>query len=69
MKRRRDSEAPDLFARMGADGHAGNATGSACAVRPPYHDDASAGDVSLISSPLVDETKEWLSSRALTLGN
>ncbi|MBO7207419.1 MAG: DUF2397 family protein, partial [Kiritimatiellae bacterium] len=25
--------------------------------------------VALISSPLVDETKEWLSKRALTLGN
>ena len=69
MKRRRDSEAPDLFAGMDAVGHAGSATGSACAVRPPYHDDASAGDVSLTSSPLVDETKEWLSARALTLGN
>ena len=30
---------------------------------------ASVGDVSLISSPLVDATKEWLSARALTLGN
>ena len=49
MKRRRDSEGPDLFARMGADG---------------------GGAPSLpISSPLVEETKEWLSSRALTLGN
>lgn len=69
MKRRRDSEAPDLFAGMDAVGHAGSATGSACAVRPPYRDDASVGDVSLISSPLVGQTKEWLSARALTLGN
>ena len=31
--------------------------------------DGSVGDVSLISSPLVEETKGWLSERALTLGN
>ena len=49
MKRRRDSEGPDLFARMDSDG---------------------GGTPSLpMSSPLVEETKEWLSSRALTLGN
>ena len=69
MKRRRDSEASDLFAGMDAVGHAGSATGSAVAGRPPYRDDAPVGDVSLIRSPLVDETKEWLSARALTLGN
>ena len=69
MKRRRDSEAPDLFAGMDAVGHAGSATGSACAARPPYHDEESVGEVSLIRSPLVDQTKEWLSARALTLGN
>ena len=69
MKRRRDSEASDLFAGMDAVGHAGSATGSAVAGRPPYRDDASVGDVSLISSPLVGQTKEWLSARALTLGN
>ena len=84
MKRGRSGETLDLFARMGADGRAGSATGSACAyppsgtsreagslrgARPPCHDDSSAGDVSPILSPLVDETKEWLSARALTLGN
>ena len=31
--------------------------------------DGSGGDASLISSPLVEETKDWLSARALTLGN
>ncbi|MBR4616888.1 MAG: DUF2397 family protein, partial [Kiritimatiellae bacterium] len=31
--------------------------------------DGSVGDVSLIRSPLVEETKDWLSARALTLGN
>ena len=69
MKRRRDSEAPDLFAGMDAVGHAGSATGSACAARPPHHDEESVGEVSLIRSPLVDQTKEWRSARALTLGN
>ena len=56
-----------MFAEV--DGHAGSAAGSACAARPPYRDDAPVGDVSLVRSPLVDETKEWLSARALTLGN
>ena len=31
--------------------------------------DGSGGDGVLIRSPLVDETKDWLSARALTLGN
>ncbi|MBP5510314.1 MAG: hypothetical protein J6Z49_05300 [Kiritimatiellae bacterium] len=69
MKRRRDSEGPDLFVGMDADGHAERVTLPAVAPRPPYRDGFSVGDVSLISSPLVDETKEWLSARALTLGN
>ena len=67
MRRRIERQAADLFAEV--DGHAGSAAGSACAARPPYHDDESVGAVSLISSQLVDETKEWLSARALTLGN
>ena len=67
MRRRIERQAADLFAEV--DGHAGSAAGRACAARPPYRDDASVGDVSLIRSPLVDETKEWLSARALTLGN
>ena len=75
MKRRRDSEGPDLFARMGADG--GGTPSLPNAVRgrvavPPATADVPDGDgtPSLpISSPLVEETKEWLSSRALTLGN
>ena len=31
--------------------------------------DGSVGEVSLIRSPMVEETKDWLSVRALTLGN
>lgn len=31
--------------------------------------DVSGGEGALISSPLVEETKDWLSARALTLGN
>ena len=62
-----EKQAADLFAEV--DGHAGRVTLPAVAGRPPYRDDASVGDVSLISSPLVGQTKEWLSSRALTLGN
>ena len=62
-----EKQAADLFAEV--DGHAGRVTLPAVAGRPPYRDDASVGAVSLISSPLVDETKEWLSARALTLGN
>lgn len=31
--------------------------------------DGSVGEVSLIRSPLVEETKDWLSARALTLGS
>lgn len=56
-----------MFAEV--DGHGGRVTLLAVAGRPPYRDDASVGDVSLISSPLVGQTKEWLSARALTLGN
>ena len=67
MRRRVERQAADLFAE--ADGHAGRVTLPAVAGRPPYRDDASVGDVSLISSPLVEETKDWLSARALTLGN
>ena len=67
MRRRHESSAADLFAEV--DGHAGRVTLPAVAARPPYHDDESVGAVSLISSQLVDETKEWLSARALTLGN
>ena len=67
MRRRIERQAADLFAEV--DGHAGRVTLPAVAGRPPYRDDASVGDVSLIRSPLVDETKEWLSARALTLGN
>ena len=67
MRRRHESSAADLFAEV--DGHAGRVTLPAVAGRPLYRDDASVGDVSLIRSPLVDETKEWLSARALTLGN
>ncbi|MBQ6140163.1 MAG: hypothetical protein IJI54_02670 [Kiritimatiellae bacterium] len=67
MRRRIERQAADLFAEV--DGHTGRVTLPAVAGRPPYRDDASVGDVSLIKSPLVDETKEWLSARALTLGN
>ena len=67
MRRRIERQATDLFAEV--DGHAGRVTLPAVAGRPPYRDDASVGDVSLIRSPLVAETKEWLSARALTLGN
>ena len=67
MRRRIERQAADLFAEV--DGHAGRTTLPAVAGRPPYRDDAFVGDVSLIRSPLVDETKEWLSDRALTLGN
>ena len=67
MRRRIERQAADLFAEV--DGHTGRVTPPAVAGRPPYRDDASVGDVSLIRSPLVDETKEWLSARALTLGN
>ena len=67
MRRRIERQAADLFAEV--DGHAGRAAGSACAARPPYHDDESVEAVSLISSQLVGQTKEWLSARALTLGN
>ena len=75
MKRRRDSEGPDLFARMGADG--GGTPSLPNAVRGRVAGPSATADVpdgggtpSLpISSPLVEETKEWLSARALTLGN
>ena len=75
MKRRRDSEAPDLFTRMGADGGGTpslpNAVRGRVAVPPATACVPDGGGTpSLpISSPLVEETKEWLSSRALTLGN
>ena len=67
MGRRHESQAADLFAEV--DGHAGRVTLPAVAGRPPYRDDGSVGEVSLISSLLVEETKDWLSARALTLGN
>ena len=67
MKRRHESQTADLFAEV--DDHAGRMTLPAVTGRPPYHDDVSVGDVSLIRSPLVEETKNWRSERALTLGN
>ena len=67
VRRRHERQAADLFAEV--DGHAGRVTVPAVAGRPPYRDDGSVGEVSLISSLLVEETKDWLSERALTLGN
>ena len=59
MKRRHESPAADLFAEV--NGQAARSTDADAQERVP--------PIALISSPLVEETKDWLSARALTLGN
>ena len=60
MKRKRNnSDSADLFAVSAVQSDSDTAEAK-------MEDRAQA---TLISSPLVDETKDWLSARALTLGN
>jgi len=59
MKRRADGEMPDLFATVGGAPSSAPATDAQKRVPP----------VLAIDSPLVGETREWLSRRAVTLGN
>ena len=60
MKRKRNnSDSADLFAVSAVQSDSDTADAK-------MEDRAQA---MLISSPLVDETKDWLSARALTLGN
>ena len=59
MKRRHESPEADLFADV--NGQAARSTEADAQERVP--------SIALMSSPLVDETKDWLSVRTLTLGN
>ena len=59
MKRRADGEMPDLFATVG--GAPSSAPAADAQKRVP--------SIMAIDSPLVGETREWLSRRAVTLGN
>ena len=59
MKRRGDGEMPDLFA----------AAGGAPSSAPAADAQKRVPSIMAIDSPLVGETREWLSRRAVTLGN